>query len=295
MELEVRHSGLRNVLEEDVRLERIATGFLFTEGPVWHPHGRHLTFSDVPGDAMHRWSEEEELRIFRQPSRKGNGNAYDGQGRLITCEHATSRVVREERDGSLVVLASHYEDQELNSPNDVVAARDGSIYFSDPVFGRREFFGVPRPQQLSFQAVYRIAPEGRGAVPVADDFDQPNGLCLSDDETVLLVNDTPRRHIRRFEVGHDGALHGGGVWAEVQGDGEGVPDGLKMDSAGRVFCTGPGGIHVFDPEGLCLGVIRVPEKTANFAWGGEDLRTLFITASTSLYRLRLSTPGRPAF
>lgn len=276
-------------------VERLATGFLFTEGPVWHPGGRFLIFSDIPGDHMRRWSAAEGITTFRKPSNMANGNAYDRQGRLLTCEHATSRVVRLERDGQLTVLASHYQGRELNSPNDIVCRSDGSIYFTDPPYGRVKFYGVERPQELPFQGVYRVGPDPRSPELLVDDFDRPNGLCFSLDESRLFVNDTARKHIRVFEVGPTGRLRGGRVWAETKGDRPGAPDGMKLDAAGNVYCCGPGGIHVFDPDGQLLEIIEVPETPANFTWGDEDYRSLFITASTSLYRIRTRIAGHPVF
>ena len=292
MTVEIRDPRFRDVVGDGVEIETLGTGYLFTEGPLWHAAEKHLTFSDMPGDHMRRWTPEGGVVTFRQPSNKANGNAHDMQGRMVTCEHATSRVTRTEADGTITVLASHYQGRELNSPNDVVVKGDGAIYFTDPVFGRREFFGLPREQDLDFQGVYRIAPGDGSLSLLADDFEQPNGLCFSLDESRLFINDTPRKHIRVFDVQPDGHLANGRLWAEVSGEGEGLPDGLKCDSQGNIYCTGPGGIHVFDNEAKCLGVILMPEKTANFTWGDNDLKTLFATSSTSLYRLRVKVPGR---
>ena len=294
MNVEVRDSRFHDVVGEDAPMERLGTGFAFTEGPVWHPVERHLVFSDMPGDHMRRWSAEGGVTTFRRPSNKANGNAYDPTGRLVTCEHATSRVTRTEPGGELTVLATHWQERELNSPNDIVVKGDGAICFTDPNYGRREYFGVPREQELDFQGVYRIAPDGALSL-LADDFAQPNGLCFDGREARLFVNDTERAHIRVFDVEADGDVRGGGVWAQVTGEGDGAPDGMKADSADNVYCTGPGGIHVFAPDASCLGVILVPEGVANFTFGDDDSRSLFITASTSLYRTRVRVPGRPAF
>ena len=168
---------------------------------------------------------------------------------------------------------------------------NGSIYFSDPTFGRLEYYGVPREQELDFQGVFRVNDDGSELTLLADDFGQPNGLCFTRDESVCYVNDTQHGHIRRFDVNEDGTLAGGAVWAEVTGKGDGLPDGLKVDANENVYCCGPGGVHVFAADAICLGVIKVPEVTANFAWGGQDMRDLFFTASTSLYRCRTKTPG----
>jgi gluconolactonase len=224
-----------------------------------------------------------------------NGLTYDRQGRLVACEHASSQVTRTEADGRIVPLATHYQGKQLNSPNDIVCRSDGGIYFSDPPYGRAKFYGVERPQELAFQGVYRVGADPKSPVLLVDDFDRPNGLCFSLDDARLFVNDTARKHIRVFDVAPDGGLRNGRLWAETRGDAPGSPDGMKLDSAGNVYCCGPGGIHVFDPDANLLEVLAVPEYTANFAWGDEDYRSLFITASTSLYRVRRSVPGLPAF
>ena len=275
--------------------ETLGTGFLFTEGPVWHPTGRFLLFSDMPGDHLRRWSAADGVTTFRRPCDMSNGLTWDRQGRLVVCEHATSRLTRTEPDGRIVPLATHWRGKQLNSPNDVVCRSDGAIYFSDPPYGRAKYYGVERPQELPFQGVYRVGPDPGAPELLVDDFERPNGLCFSLDERRLFVNDTARQHIRVFDVAPDGGLRGGRLWAETKGDQPGAPDGMKLDAAGNVYCCGPGGIHVFDPDAGLLEVIEVPERTANFAWGDDDYRSLFITASTSLYRIRTTTPGRPVF
>jgi gluconolactonase len=275
--------------------ERLGTGFLFTEGPLWHPTGAFLLFSDMPGDHLRRWSAKDGVTTFRKPCNMSNGLTYDRQGRLIACEHATSQVTRTESNGRIVPIATHYLGKQLNSPNDIVCRGDGGIYFSDPPYGRAKFYGVERPQELPFQGVYRVGPDPKSCQLLVDDFDRPNGLCFSLDETRLFINDTARKHIRAFDVRATGALTNGRLWAETKGDKPGAPDGMKLDAAGNVYCCGPGGIHVFDPDAQLLEVIEVPERTANFAWGGDDYRSLFITASTSLYRTRTNVPGRPVF
>jgi gluconolactonase len=290
--LEVRDRRLTALVAEDVAFERLGTGFLFTEGPLWQPREQHLTFSDMPGDSMRRWDAKDGVRTFRQPCAKSNGLVYDRQGRLVICEHATSRVTRLEPDGTLTTLASHWGPKELNSPNDIVCKSDGAIYFTDPTYGRAEYYGIPRDPQLGFRGVYRIDPRDGSLALLADDFGQPNGLCFSADERCLYVNDTERQHIRVFDVGADGGVKGGEVWAETKGEGPGAPDGMKLDAEGNIWCCGPGGIHVFAPDATCLGVLRVPEYTANFCWGEADMRALFITASTSLYRVRTRVAGR---
>lgn len=294
--LDVYAAALLDLLDPEAELERLASGFEFIEGPVWHPVRQDLIFSDIAGDRQYRWEPAAGATLFRRPSRMANGNTYDRQGRLLSCEHATSRVTRLELDGTQTVIAAHFEGRELNSPNDIVVRSDGAIYFTDPNFGRRAtWVGVPRPQLQPCQGVFRVDPATLTLTRLADDFGQPNGLCFSLDEQRLLVNDSPRGHIRVFDVQPDGSLTGGAVWAEVTGDGRGVPDGLKVDALGNVYCAGPGGLHVFSPAGEPLGRVRVPEQAANFAWGEADYRSLFIAASSTLYRLRVRAPGQPLF
>jgi gluconolactonase len=295
MNIEIRDERFRTVVGDDIALERLATGFIFTEGPVWHPHEKHLTFSDMPGDHMRRWTAAGGVKTFRKPSNKANGNTYDRAGRMLSCEHATSRVTRTEPDGTITVLATHYRDKELNSPNDIVVKSDRRIYFTDPTYGRMPHYGVERAVQLDFRGVYRVEEDGSGLTLLAGDFGQPNGLCFSRDEKRLFVNDTERGHIRAFDVGADGLLAGGAVWAEVTGSGNGAPDGMKLDRDGNLYCSGPGGLHVLSPDARSLGVIQTPEVVANFTWGDDDFRSIFLTASTSLYRVRTKTPGVALF
>ena len=292
--LEIRDPRVTAVVGPDVTFEKIAGGCLFTEGPLWHPRERFLLWSDMPGDHLRRWSAADGVTTFREPCGKSNGLTWDREGRLLACEHATSQVTVTLADGSTKPLATHWNGQQLNSPNDIVCAADGGIYFSDPPYGRAEFFGVPRAQELSFQGVFRVGPDPRSPTLLVDDFDRPNGLCFSLDGRRLFVNDTARQHIRVFDVKGDGTLSGGRVWAETKGEGTGAPDGMKLDSQENVYCCGPGGIHVFGPDAVDLGVIRVPEYTANFAFGDDDLCSLYITASTSVYRIRVRVPGPSA-
>jgi gluconolactonase len=293
--LEVRDPRLFEVIDPAVELIRHLTGFKFTEGPVWHPVEQHLRFSDITGNSIFQWSAAEGLRDIRPNSHMANGNTYDRQGRLLTCHHASSRVTRTEPDGSITVLTSHYQGKELNSPNDIVVRSDGAIYFTDPRPGREARVGIPREPELPFAGVYRLEPDTLGLTLLVDDFVLPNGLCFSRDEHQLYINDSRQFHIRVFDVAEDGTLRNGQVWAETQGEGAGVPDGMKFDSAGNLFCCGPGGVHVFAPDATCLGVILIPEQATNFIWGDADFQTLYITAVTSVYRIRVRIPGNPLF
>ncbi|MBX3050132.1 MAG: SMP-30/gluconolactonase/LRE family protein [Caldilineaceae bacterium] len=296
MPIEIRDSRLTQIVAADAVIQQIASGFQFTEGPIWHPYEKHLTFSDIIGNTIHRWGAADGLSDFRRPSQMANGNTYDSQGRILTCEHASSRVSRSNADGSgYEVLASHYAGKEFNSPNDIVVKSDGAVYFTDPPFGRNVPWGTARECDLDIQGVYRLEPDSGRVTLLVDDFVGPNGLCFSLDETRLFVNDTMQGHIRVFDVQADGTLTNGRLWADVTGEADGVPDGMKVDSTGNLFSCGPGGVHIFDADANDLGVIRVPESCANFTWGDDDLCSLYMTASTSVYRVQVKVPGRQLF
>jgi gluconolactonase len=299
MTLQVMAPALLELVDEDAELERLGTGFTFTEGPLWHPDG-YLLFSDMPGDVRRRWDEENGVQEVANPSNKGNGMTWDLDGRLLVCEHVTSSVVRMDPDGKgggREVLATHYDGKELNSPNDVVVKSDGTIYFTDPTYGRMPGFGIEREQDLDFQGVYRIPPGGGDLQLLIDDFVQPNGLCFTADEKTLYINDTDRAHIRAFDVQDDGTIANGRVVAEGIGSGDlaigDLVDGMKLDERGNIYVTGPGGVCVFDPEGSQLGTIEVPENVGNINWGGPDWTWLFIAASTSMYRIKCNVSGNP--
>jgi gluconolactonase len=299
MTLQVMAPALLELVDEDAELERLGTGFTFTEGPLWHPDG-YLLFSDMPGDARRRWDEENGVQEVANPSNKGNGMTWDLDGRLLVCEHVTSSVVRMDPDGKgggREVLATHYDGKELNSPNDVVVKSDGAIYFTDPTYGRMPGFGIEREQDLDFQGVYRIPPGGGDLQLLIDDFVQPNGLCFTADEKTLYINDTDRAHIRAFDVQDDGMIANGRVVAEGIGSGDlaigDLVDGMKLDERGNIYVTGPGGVCIFDPEGSQLGTIEVPENVGNINWGGPDWNWLFIAASTSMYRVKCNVSGNP--
>ena len=295
MGLEIRDRRLLDILYEDTELETLGEGFQFTEGPIWHPIEKHLTFSDIPENRMHRWTEAGGVSVYREPSNLANGNTYDKQGRILTCEHGTSRVVREEDDGTLTVIASHWEEKELNSPNDIVVRSNGDIFFTDPTFGRADHTGISREIELDFRGVYKIDVESGKLALLRQDFTQPNGLAFTQDESALYVADTPEMHIRKFAVAADGSLTGGEVFARSTGQGQGAPDGLKVDTNDNVYCCGPGGVHVYAPDGTCLGVIQTPAFCANFTWGGDDFLTFFMTSSNHLYRVPVKVPGVALF
>ena len=288
--------ALYDLVDRDAEVEQLGTGFTFTEGPIWNPEG-FLLFSDMPGDTRRRWDEQGGVREIMKPSNKGNGMTLDADGRLLVCEHTTSSLVRIDPDGTgsgREMLATHYRGKELNSPNDVIVKSDGAVYFSDPIFGRVPVFGVERDQDLDFQGVYRLPPGGGEPQLLVDDFEQPNGLCFTPDESLLYINDTPRAHIRVFDAEDDGSIANGRMFFEGIGSGvieEGIPDGMKCDERGNVYVTGPGGIWVIAPDGGKLGAIEFPESTGNLNWGGANWDELYVCASTSLYRIQMKVSG----
>ena len=293
IQLEVFNEKLLDLIDPHQELETVISGFQFAEGPIWNHKEQHLTFSDIPASKIYRWSAQNGLSVLVEESHKSNGNCYDFQGRILTCEHGTSLVSRRNVDGTnREVLVSHFEGKELNSPNDIVVKRDGSFYFTDPRFGRNASrVGIPREQQLSFQGVFRFEPDSRRLTLLADDFEAPNGISFSDDEKLLFVNDSPLRHIRAFDVKEDGTLGSSRVWAETIGDGPGLPDGMKVDVNGNLYCTAQGGLHFFDRLGTYLGILHIPEQTGNFTWGDHDLQSLYFMSSTTIYRVKVKYPS----
>jgi sugar lactone lactonase YvrE len=297
--LEVKKPGLHDLIAPDAPIERVAGGFAFTEGPVWR--GGCLLFSDIPNKRIARWRrlpEGPELTTYA--TGMSNGLTLDGRGQVLAAEHDGRRVTRVSEDGTRTVLAERFQGKRLNSPNDIVVRSDGSIYFTDPPYGVEPGIrggsrpagwwtkSIPGKEQAS-NGVYRLAPDGTLHL-VADDFTLPNGLAFSPDESLLYIDDSAQKHIRAFSVRPDGTLANGRILLDMASDDPGVPDGLKVDLAGNVFCTGPGGIWVCRADGTLLGRIVLPELPANLAWG-EDGSVLFITARTSLYRLETKTRG----
>ncbi|HEV2054806.1 MAG TPA: SMP-30/gluconolactonase/LRE family protein [Methylomirabilota bacterium] len=267
--------------------ERLATGFVFTEGPLWHPDGFYY-FVDVRSSVLYRLTPGRAHEVVRDKTGGGNGTTFDLQGRLVLCEGENRRVTRTSADGRIEVLMDRFEGKRLNRPNDLICKSDGSIYFTDP--GLR----VPLAErELTYAGVYRIAPDG-GQSLVAD-FEYPNGLAFSPDERLLYVANTRwAQYIHVLELDAGGAMVRRRIFADMSSDEtDGVPDGMKVDVEGRVYCTGPGGTWVFAPDGTRLGIIRTPEVPANLAFGGPDLKTLFFTARTSVYTLRVKVPGQP--
>ncbi len=295
--------ALDAIVVPDAKIEKLAGGFQFTEGPVWVRDGGYLLFSDPNNNLIYRWSEDEGVSIYRthsdysgmdigeygQPG--SNGLTLDAQGRVTINEHGNRRVTRLEKNGQLTVLVDRYDGKRLNSPNDLVYRSDGALYFTDPPFGLPKFFDDPR-KELSFSGVYCLI---NGELKlVSTDLTGPNGLAFSPDEKYLYVDDWDNKNkvILRYDVQPNGSLTNKTVFLDATNEpGEDAWDGLKVDRQGNVYASGPGGLWIISPEGKHLGTIIGPEHPHNLAWGGEDHKTLYLAAQTGIYRLSVKVPG----
>ncbi|MGH9659054.1 MAG: SMP-30/gluconolactonase/LRE family protein [Bryobacteraceae bacterium] len=301
-QIERKDPALDAIVPAAAKIEKLAGGFAFTEGPVWQQDGSVL-FSDIPNNVIHKWTPDGKVVPFRKPSGYdqtdappgafigSNGLTLDRQGRLIVCEHGNGRVTRLEKDGKLTVLADKFEGKRLNSPNDAVYKSNGDLYFTDPPYGFPKQDDDPK-KELKFNGIYRLA--GGKLQLLYRDLTRPNGLAFSPDEKFLYVanSDAARKIWMRFEVARDGSLTGGKVFADVTKEkADGLPDGLKVDKKGNLYATGPGGVWIFSPEGWHLGTIQPDQVPANCAFGDRDGKTLYMTARTGFYRIKLAVEG----
>jgi gluconolactonase len=301
--------ALDEIVPTGAKIEKLAGGFLFTEGPIWVPRTEdtdgYLLFSDPNNNLIYRWTQDGQLSIFMtksgyrgmdigeygQPG--SNGLTLDKQGRLTINQHGNRRVVRMEKNGQLTVLADHYDGKRLNSPNDLLYKSDGSLYFTDPPFGLPKFFDDPR-KELPYSGVFRVSPDGNNVQLLTKELSGPNGLAFSPDEKYFYVDnwDEKKKIIMRYEVKPDGTLSNGKVFFDMtSAEGEDALDGMKIDQKGNLYVSGPGGLWIISPEGKFLGTIVGPEHPHNFAWGDDDSKTLYLCAKTGLYRIRLNIPG----
>ena len=287
---------LEKILSPSQTIEHLAEGFGGpqgpAEGPLWWQEGGYLLFSDIHNNRRMKYDPGKGVSLFLEPTNRANGLSRDLQGRLIACEHDTRRVTRLERDGTMTVIANSFQGRQLNRPNDVVVKSDGCIYFTDP-------WTSPNPPQqwdLTFAGVYRITPDLGTLSLLVDDFVLPNGLAFSPDETVLYINDTRRGHIRAFELLQSGMLatQTDRVFADLRGNEPGIPDGMKVDVQGNVYCGGAGGIWIMDPNGKKLGrIVHGAPATTNIAFGGGDWKTLYFTSRNHLGAVKLNIAGIP--
>jgi gluconolactonase len=264
----------------DLKIDKVAAGFRFTEGPVWSREG-FLLFSDIPNDKILRFAPGKRAEVFREKSDGANGNTFDAQGRLYSCESRTRRVTRADKKGKIEVLAEKWEGKRLNAPNDIVVRKDGHLYFTDPAFG-----GSTDQRELDFYGVYHITPKGQMEL-IAKPKGRPNGLALSANGRVLYVDNSDERNVRAYDLDRNGKASNERI---VVSGIDGVPDGMKVDEKGNLYVTAKG-VAVYSPEGKLLTTIEVAETPANCAFGDPDFQTLYITARTSLYRVRLNVKG----
>jgi gluconolactonase len=301
--IERRDARLDKLVPKDAKLEKLGDGYTWTEGPVWNRKGNYLLFSDIPANAIMKWKAGAGMSLFLKPSGYtgsapftgrepgSNGLTYDAGGHLILCEHGDRRVARLERDGAKTTLADRYEGKRLNSPNDLAFKSNGDLYFTDPAYGLPKTFDDPQ-RELPFCGVYRLSKDGKVTL-LTKDLKAPNGIAFSPDEKRLYVSDSAQGLWMVYEVKADGTLASGRVffdakpWTQTR---KGAPDGLKVDKHGNLFASGPEGIYVFAPDGTHLGTIETGVPTANCAWG-DDGSTLYVTANTAVYRIRLTTKG----
>jgi gluconolactonase len=284
-QLEAESSQFWNLVDHEAKLAVVGTGFGFTEGPVWDEKG-FLYVSDEEINKIYRLypdGKKEEVIALGDP----DGNTFDHEHRLIDCASVLRAIIEVTPDGKYKILADHFEGKRFNSPNDVIVGPDGALYFTDPTLDLVQ----GEKQEIPFQGVYRL--DGKGSVQLlTKDLTQPNGLAFSPDGKHFYVDDSEQRNIRIYDVAADGTLNHGRIFGEEPGGkGDGVPDGMKVDKNGNLFVTGPKGIWVWSAEGKHLGTIVMPEQPANLAWGDADYRTLYITATTSVYRLQMKTEG----
>jgi gluconolactonase len=281
------------------RVNKLAGACQWAEGPAWFASGRYLVWSDIPGNRMMRFDETDgSVSVFRQPAGNSNGNTVDRQGRLVTCEHGGRRVSRTEHDGTVITLADRFEGKRLNSPNDAVVKSDGSIWFTDPSYGiDTDFEGNKAESEIGRCNVYRIDPASGGITAVITDMERPNGLAFSPDESLLYVADTGKTHkptlpaeMRVFKVKGDRVAEG----RQFAVCDNGLFDGFRLDTEGRIWSSAGDGIHCIHPDGTLLGKIKVPEAVANCAFGGEKFNVLYICASSSLYSVRVMVSGLKA-
>jgi gluconolactonase len=301
MPIEQIDPGLDAIVPAGADWEELGNGFGGptgpAEGPVWVAQSGYLLFSDIHNSKRYRWSAEDGITLDKDDTKNGNGQTLDGKGRLVVCHHFSRCVDREDADGNVTIVADSYHGRRLNRPNDVVVKSDGAIYFTDPP-PKVPFTPVDHPPELDIAGVFRVAPEGDRINLVTRDLINPNGLCFSPDESILYVNDSNkhRKLIMAYGVEKDGMVDLGSarLFCDMRGDDRpGVPDGMKCDIEGNIYCTGPGGIWILDSTGKHLGTILVEGRASNMNWGDDDWRTLYFTGARSLNRIRLSIPGIP--
>lgn len=292
MDIKVYDESFYNLIDIDYDVEEVATGFTFIEGPIWNSKYNHLTFNDIPESKIYR-IENSKVKLIYNDKSKCNGNAYDLNGNILICEHANSRITKMDiNGGEKEVIASHFEGKELNSPNDIVLKSNGDIYFTDPIFGRNPSrVGIERKQELNFQGVFKLDKHYKNLELIDKELTNPNGICFSKDEKYLFVNDSPNKAIYRYKIDSNGKASKKELWANTYDEGIGLPDGMKMDINDNLYCCAQGGVHVFNSDGKCLGIIKIHEQAGNLCFGDNDMKSIYVTASTTVYKIRGKLEG----
>lgn len=287
MPVEMLLPDLADLVSPDEEWEELGSGYQLAEGPLWYREGGYLLFSDIRNNRRMRWTPGQGVSVELEPSNFSNGMTRDPEGRLVFCEQSLRRVSRMEANGSITIIADSFRGKRFNRPNDLVVRSDGAIYFTDPITGGIE-------PELDFLGVYMVPPDRSGVHLLTDEIHFPNGLAFSVDEKQIYVNSSRVGLIHVFDVADDGGIRNGREFCKVQGEGEGNPDGMKLDLEGNIYCTGPGGLWIIDPVGRHLGTIPVPgDHATNCAWGGDDWKTLFFTTFYTLRRIRMKVAGVP--
>ena len=294
METDMAAPQFERIVPRNSELEIIADDLQFGEGPLWDERTSEFYWVDIIGDTIWKWKRGVGRTIVMRPSYKADGITFDREGRLVVAGWSWRRVWRREHDGSINTLCANYQGTPLNSPNDIVVKSDGAIYFTDPSGGlyNVEMQGEDLQRYMDYHGVFRIAPTGEVTL-VVPDFVYPNGLAFSPDESLLYINDTRQNLIRVYDVNADGSVGNGRLFCTLSGPEPGVADGMKVDTEGNVYCTGPAGIHVFAPDGSLLGRIKIPGHSTNLAFGDDDWSALYVTTYTSVFRVRLGVAGLP--
>jgi gluconolactonase len=285
----------QKLVPADAQLRQLATGAIWSEGPIYFKSDDSVVWSDIPNNRLLRWSANEGVNVWRSPSNFENGHTLDSEGRLISCEHGRRCISRTEKDGTVVILADRYQGKRLNSPNDLVVKSDGTIWFTDPPYGiLSDWEGYKADSELGDNYVFRFDPREGSLAIVTDQIVEPNGLAFSPDERLLYVSDTSAglrpdgNHIMVFEVQNGSRLGPARLFAEIS---PGFSDGFKIDRAGNLLTSSLDSVQIYAPDGAQLGKIFIPEKVGNLTFGGPNAQTLFIAASSSLYAIELNTPG----
>jgi gluconolactonase len=294
IEVDMAAPGFERIVPRSSELDVIANDLLFGEGPVWNKRTGEFFWVDIIGDTIWKWKPGVGREVVMRPSYKADGMTFDREGRLVVCGWSWRRVWRLEKDGTVTTLCAQFEGKKLNSPNDLVVKSDGSIYFTDPSGGLNnvEMHGEDVQRYLDYHGVFRISPQGETTL-VVKDFTYPNGLAFSKDESLLYINDTRENLIKVYDVNKDGSVKNGRLFCKLVGSEAGVADGMKIDTEGNVYCTGPAGVQVFSPEGKLLGRIKLPGHSTNMGFGDDDWKGLYVTTYSSVYRIRLGIAGLP--